>query len=185
VEPWAQWQGDLDARIVVVGQESCDPDTFIKVGGTVERYAGKYEYQANKNLAEYLASIGLDPGHPLSPNKGNGVFFINAVMALKNGTMSSNFSGRWLEERREELLAPLLNILGPRIIVTIGTKATLTIGRLFGFPVGTHASMVASSPIRTSGGALVFPVYHTGGLGIRNRSKVRQAEDWLRIKAYL
>lgn len=185
VEPWAQWQDNLDARIVVVGQEFCDVDTFIKVQGTVERYPERFEYPANKNLTEYLALIGFDPGPPLSPNRENPVFFTNAVMGLKNGSMSSNFSDRWLEESRIEFLAPLLGIIGPRIIITIGTKANRTVGRLFDFPVGSHASMVASSPIRTSAGPLIFAVYHTGGLGLRNRPKAQQVEDWMRIKACL
>jgi hypothetical protein len=185
IEPWAQWQDNLDASIVVVGQEFCDVETFYDVKGTVERYPDRFEYPANRNLQEYLASIGVGPGHPLSPNRDNPVFFTNAVMGLKNGSMSSNFSDRWLEESRVEFLEPLLKIIEPRVIIPIGTKATKTLGRLFGFPGGSHASMVASSPIRTSAGPLVFPVYHTGGLGLRNRPKAKQVEDWLRIKAYL
>jgi len=185
VEPWAQWQGNLDARVVVVGQEFCDLDTFIKVQGTVERFEDRFEYPANRNLREYLAFLGLDPGHPLAPNADNPVFFTNAVMGLKNGAMSSNFSDRWLEESRNEFLGPLLDIIEPCVVITIGTKATLTIGRLYGFPVGPHGAMVSASPIRTVAGPLVFPVYHTGGLGLANRPKTQQIEDWLRIKAFL
>jgi hypothetical protein len=188
VEPWAQWQSDLNARIVVVGQEFCDAATYVKVGGTVELKDGVYDYPANRNLADHFKLLGIDIGHPCDPNrnsKESGVFFTNAVMGLKSGSMSSNFSDRWLEESRREFLGPLLEIIRPKVIITIGTKATLTIGKLFDFPVGKHADMVAASPIRTATGPLVFPVYHTGGLGLRNRVKDLQIKDWMRIKEFI
>ncbi|MFZ1693319.1 MAG: hypothetical protein WAT74_08995, partial [Flavobacteriales bacterium] len=109
----------------------------------------------------------------------------NAVMGLKDGTMSANFKDRWLKESRDEFLAPLLGIIQPKVIIAIGAKATLSLGELFSFPVGSHLEMVNSSPIRTNAGPLVFPVFHTGGLGLRNRSRSFQVEDWKRIKAWL
>jgi len=185
LEPWAQWQGNLDARVVVVGQEFCDVETYIRTEGKVERFPNVYEYPSNKNLHDLCGLLGFDVGHPTSPNKSAPFFFTNAVMALKAGSMSANFHDRWLEESRREFLAPLLDIIRPKVIISIGAKATLTVGRHFGFKVGKHSEMLATSPIQTKLGPLVFPVYHTGGLGLRNRSKALQEEDWKRIKDYI
>lgn len=185
LEPWSQWQGNLDASIVVVGQEFCDLNTFNNVKGTVERKLDVYEYPANRNLVEYFKLLDIDLGHPLAPNRGNPVFFTNAVMGLKGGSMSSNFKDTWLKESREVFLAPLLQIIQPRVIIAIGTKATASLGKVYDFPVGSHADMVTASPIRTNAGPLVFPVYHTGGLGLANRPKAQQIEDWKRIRAFL
>ena len=185
LEPWAQWQGNLDASVVVVGQEFSDVQTYIRTEGKVERYPDVYEYPSNKNLHEFCGLLGFNVGHPTAPNKSAPFFFTNAVMGLKEGSMSANFHDRWLEESRLEFLAPLLGIIKPKVIIPIGTKAALTLGRLYGFKVGKHSEMVASSPIKTATGPMVFPVYHTGGLGLRNRSKALQVEDWKRIKDYL
>lgn len=184
IEPWAQWQNNLDAKVLVVGQEFCDLKTYIDTGGTVEQYPGKYRYPSNKNLKEFCGLLGFDVGHPASPMPCS-MFFTNAVMGLKDGSMSANFKDQWLKESRDKFLQPLIEIIEPEVIIAIGTKATQSLGKLFGFPVRAHADMVRSSPIRTSTGTMIFPVYHTGGLGLRNRSKVLQMEDWKRIKEYL
>lgn len=44
--------------------------------------------------------------------------------------------------------------------------------------------MVDNSPIK-SGQTFIFPVYHTGGLGLRNRPKTQQRTDWTKIKNYI
>jgi uracil-DNA glycosylase len=155
------------------------------VGGTVERVHDKYEYPANRNLVEYFKVLGYDLGHPLAPDRANPIFFTNAVMGLKNGSMSSNFSDRWLEESRREFLIPLLDVIKPKIIITIGAKPTVTIGKIYSFPVGSQTHMVNAAPIRTIAGPMVFPVFHTGGLGLVNRPKAQQLEDWRRIKTWL
>lgn len=185
LEPWAQWQGNLDADIVVVGQEFCDLTTFNNVRGTVERKPDVYEYPANRNLVEYFKLLDIEVAHPLDPNKVDHVFFTNAVMGLKDGSMSSNFKDSWLKESRELFLKPLLDIIQPKVVIAIGTKATSTLGKIYSFPVGSHADMVAASPIRMVAGPMVFPVYHTGGLGLANRRKEFQIDDWKRIKAHL
>jgi len=185
IEPWAQWQNNLNATVLVVGQEFSDVGTYIKTEGKVERYPEKYEYPLNKNLNEFCSLIGLDVGHPYAPNRTNPVFFTNAVMALKSGAMSANFKDSWLKESREEFLQPLIEIIRPKVIIPIGTKATLSLGKTYGFPVGSHADMVRTSPVCVVGGPMIFPVYHTGGLGLRNRSKLLQIEDWKRIKDHL
>lgn len=113
------------------------------------------------------------------------MFFTNAVMGLKDGSMSANFKDRWLKESREEFLEPLIEIIKPKVVIPSGTKATLTLGRLYGFPGGSHADMVRTSPVYVTGGPTIFPVYHTGGLGLRNRSKLLQIEDWKHINYHL
>jgi len=77
VEPWSQWQGNLDANIVVVGQEFCDTDTFHCVRGTVERYEKKYEFATNRNLPGLFKHFGIDLYHPKNPQNKSKMFFTN------------------------------------------------------------------------------------------------------------
>ena len=184
LDPWAQWQNNLNAKILVIGQEYCDVQTYNKTKSLVERFSDRYEYPANKNLKEYFDLLGYDIGHPLFPNKENDIFFTNAVMGLKDGTMSANFKVKWLTESREEFLIPLIELIKPTIIITIGAMATKSVGKIYNFKVSSHKNMVNNSPIKIKD-ILIFPVYHIGGLGLSNRSKKNQIEDWKKIKNWL
>lgn len=181
IEPWAQWQNNIDAEILLIGQEYCDRDTYIKTQGKVERYPDIYQYPSNKNLCEYFKILGFDIGHPLTPNKNNPIFFTNAVMGLKTPPMSANFKTSWLTESRDEFLIPLIDIIEPTIIIAIGAEATKTLRTIFDFKMTSHTQMVNNSPIRANG-QMIFPVFHTGGLGLRNRPKTLQLDDWKKIK---
>lgn len=44
--------------------------------------------------------------------------------------------------------------------------------------------LVENTPLKIND-VLIFPVFHTGGLGLRNRSKKLQLEDWMKIKDHL
>ena len=45
IEPWAQWQNNPDAQILLIGQEFSDLDTYVNTQGKVERFSDKFEYQ--------------------------------------------------------------------------------------------------------------------------------------------
>lgn len=184
IDPWAQWQNNIDAEILVVGQEYSDVETYNRTKSKVECYPNRYEYPSNKNLKEYFEILGYDIGHPLSPNQNNPIFFTNAVTGLKQGSMSGNFRDSWLKESREHFLKPLIDIIQPRIIITIGAKATKSLGVIYNFKVTTLKSMLETSPIK-SDTKLIFPVYHIGGLGLSNRPKAQQIVDWSKIKKHL
>jgi len=180
IEPWAQWQNNLDAEILVIGQEFCDLKTFNKCNGKVELFENVYEYPANKNLQHYLSQIGYDPGHPFSPNTKAKLFFTNCVMGLKNGKMSANFSDKWINESRTNFLEPLINIVKPKYIIGIGSKPTLSLSRIFKFKFDSMKNIIEQNAIKVND-VKIFPVYHTGGLGLRNRKKELQNKDWKKI----
>lgn len=184
IEPWAQWQNNLNADILLVGQEYSDLDTYIKTQGKVERYPHEYKYPSNKHLYEFFKLLGYDIGHPMAPNKANPIFFTNAVMGLKTPPMSANFKASWLKENREEFLIPLIEIIEPKTIIAIGAEATNSLGKFFNFKTSSHKKNLEKSPFVVNG-IQIFPVFHIGGLGLRNRSKNDQIEDWKKIKEHL
>jgi hypothetical protein len=180
IEPWAQWQNNLDAKILAIGQEFCDVDTFNKCRGTVELPNDK-EYPANTKLRGLFQLIGIDIGSPLAPNVAAPVFLTNAVMGLKSGSMSANFKDKWLKESREMFLVPLINIIKPKLIITLGTKSLLSVSKIYGFTLNSLKSEVEGSPIEVDGDVTIFPVFHPGSLGLANRNSELQKADWLKI----
>lgn len=187
LEPWSQWQGNLDASIVVVGQDFCDTDTFHCTRGTVERYDKKYEFPTNRNLAVYFKEIGISLDHPRDPNRRHVVFFTNALMGLKPPPMNSALRPDWLEFSRTEFLQPLLvDVIKPKVIIALGKLSTSTIGDIYGFKMSKNfGAMVSAPPISLQGSPLIFPVYHTGSNSRMNRPIADQVDDWKRIKASL
>lgn len=185
IEPWAQWQNNLNAKILLIGQEFSDYQTFINTEGKVELVPNKYAYPSNKNLYNLFNLLGYDLGHPLSPNKENPIFFTNAVMGLKTPPMSANFKTSWIKESRDLFLKPLIDIIQPKIIITMGAVATKSVVELYNLKTMSLKNMVDNSPITVSGDRLIFPVFHTGGLGLRNRNNELQLKDWNKIKEWL
>lgn len=184
IEPWAKWHNDLDAQIMLIGQEFCDFNTYKRCRGLVEIELDKYEFPSNKNIELFFKTIGVHTGHPLMPNKKASLFFTNCVMGLKDGKMSANFKDAWIKESRELFLKPLIDIIQPKIIICIGGKATKSIGKIFEFKFEGMGIHLQNSPIKKKN-TLIFPVFHTGGLGLANRSKEKQIKDWLEIKKWL
>lgn len=185
IEPWAQWQNNLNAKILLVGQEFCDVATYKKTLGRVEQYPEIYEYPSNQNLADYFNLLGYNIGHPLNPNKNMPLFFTNAVMGLKQPPMSSNFKDKWLEESRDFFLKPLIELIAPKIIITIGTKAAKSVGKLYNLNISSLKTNIDNLPLRTENDTLIFTLYHVGRLGLINRPKDLQIKDWENIKNYL
>ncbi|MFK7982867.1 MAG: hypothetical protein AB8G86_23000 [Saprospiraceae bacterium] len=184
IEPWAKWQNDLNAKIMLIGQEFSDFDTYKRCKGRVEIELDKYEFPTNKNIVDFFNSIGIEVGHPLAPNKKAGLFFTNCVMGLKNGKMSGGFEDKWMKESRELFLKPLIAIVQPKIIICMGEKAIRSIGKIFRFKyknINTHAN---NSPLEIES-TCIFCFGHAGGLGLANRPFNKQKEDWLKIKKYL
>ena len=98
--------------------------------------------------------------------------------------MSSNFKDKWLKNSRELFLDPLIDIINPKIIICLGGKAALSLSKIYGFKKQALKYMIEQEPI-VIGDKKIFTMYHTGGLGIRNRSFEKQLEDWKKIKKYL
>lgn len=114
IDPWTQWQNNIHANILVVGQEFTNVEVYERTEGKVERLPDRYEYPSNKNIKEYFDILEYDLGHPLNPNKENKIFFTNAVSGLKSGSMSSNFKDTWLSESREHFLKPLIDLFNQK-----------------------------------------------------------------------
>ena len=59
IGPWSQWQGHLNAELMVVGQDWGDTNCFIKNQGLEAQ-----RNPTNNMLRELLGSIGIDVGSP-------------------------------------------------------------------------------------------------------------------------
>jgi len=80
IGPWTLWQGNLDAEIMIVGQDWGDVRYFTTNAGHEA-----VRNPTNEMLAKLLASIGIriDPPSP-QDDGGGSLFLTNAILCLKH-----------------------------------------------------------------------------------------------------
>jgi uracil-DNA glycosylase len=194
VDAWELWHSNLDADIMIIGQDFADAQTFIKDKGLVEPQSDKYAYATNKNLATlFEMGLGIQIGHPLNPNMKVKLFFTNAIIGLKKeGGMQGKVKEEWLKKSVEEFLSPLINLVQPKVIICLGKLATKAVDTAFNHRLNpkinlSHSliNMVGKSFDSTEG-IKIFPVYHCGARVINiNRSLNKQLGDWMAIRTVI
>ena len=180
IGPWSKWQGNLDADIMLIGQDWGSLDFFIETkGGPLD------DSQTNRNLKELFQVIGIDIGYPNHPNHDNSLFFTNAILGLKKGKMSGNIKASWLRNEAETFLKPTIDIIQPKIIISLGKKAYDALAIIYNLKKASLKYLIDNNPVELQDGKLLFAFYHCGGLGIASRSFELQKQDWKMIIDYL
>ncbi|MFD0716235.1 uracil-DNA glycosylase family protein [Paenibacillus sp. GCM10027626] len=180
---WTDWQGSLNAKIMVIGQDWGDIGTLEKQGGecNVDNSA------TNRALMKLIQIAGVDVNENNFRNQHPDLFFTNAILCMKSdGGLAGKVKGPWFRNCVNSFLKPLLELIQPKIAVTLGEKATKSLLREYGHKGISFRNLVEQeSPIIVGANTAVFPVFHCGSLGQRNRSFELQKGDWLRIRRYL
>jgi hypothetical protein len=183
VEAWAQWLGNLNAKIMLVGKDFGGTGFFRDFCGGCNP-----ESQTNKNLIQLFSSLGINIGTPNRPNVSAPVFLTNAIFGLIDSSSKggNQIKRQILQENAKEFLRPLIDIVDPKIIIAMGTEAYRGVCFAFGkSPLKNLGDALASSHIEVSG-KLIFPVFHCGAVWRKNNRNLElQQSDWRHIKAYL
>ena len=123
---WSYWQGSLDARIMVVGQDWGCPkgaavmDNIRAINdGSEKEYHVDPDSLTDKNLCTLLASIGF-PAETWNPE----LFFTNFALGYRNKGLTGGFKGSWLREC-EPFFKRLVEIVEPEIIICRGALRIL------------------------------------------------------------
>ncbi len=183
VGPWCLWQGNLDASLMVVGQDWGDTGYF-------ERWKGEDDPRNPTNLAlvELLGVAGVSIGEPGSPDGRDVAFFTNAILCLKDsrGGLQGAVARAWFDNCAQYLRRQI-EIVGPAVVVGLGERAYRRIAAGFGIEaLGFRSEVELKEGRELPTGARVFAVYHCGAR-IRNthRKMEQQREDWRRIRPFL
>ncbi|MGA2262082.1 MAG: uracil-DNA glycosylase family protein [Acidobacteriota bacterium] len=180
---WTRWQGNLDASLMVVGQDWGDTAYFVRHEG--REGPGN---PTNRALVELVGIIGIQMGEPGSPVGQNVAFFTNAILCLKGpeGGLQGNVQQGWFDNCAR-FLRRQIEIVQPVIAVGLGERAYRTILHGFGMECGAFRPEVESADGRLlPNGSRAFAVYHCG-VRIRNthRPMAMQRLDWKRFGRFL
>lgn len=179
---WSLWQGNLNAEVMVVGQDWGDVDWFLRVNGRPTSTS-----KTNTTLVELLAAAGLNINLANKTNGGGVLFFTNAVLCMKRGGAQAPVKPEWLRNCGTRFLRPMIDIVRPSVVVSLGAKAYRTVMTSHDMTPRKFSSAVESGePDELPGGISVFAVYHCGAYVLNtNRKLAAQIEDWKRIGKFL
>ena len=183
IGPWTLWQGKLDSELMVVGQDWGDREYFIE-----NRGRDLAKNPTNETLHELLKSIGLNVEKPTPEDSGGGTIFLtNAVLCLKEGGMQGKTKSAWFQNCGSEFLRRTIEIVRPRVIVTLGERAYGAVADLYGINRQVFRSAVeCEDGFELQIGIRLFPVYHCGKRILNTHRKIdAQINDWKKIRKAL
>ncbi len=177
IGPWTLWQGNLDAEIMIVGQDWGDVRYFtVNAGHEAARNP------TNEMLAKLLASIGIRIAPPSPQDNGSGTLFLtNAILCLKQNGLQGVVQPEWFQNCGEHFLKPTIDLVQPKILITVSEGAYRVIQDLYGLPKMAFKDAVAES-FRLNEAMAYFPMYHCGRRVLNtHRHWEQQLQDWTRV----
>lgn len=186
IGPWSRWKSDLNARVMVVGQDWGDVTAF-------RQYAGRDDIDSPTNamLRRLLASVGIHlsppgapPGAPTATEAL--VFLTNAILCLKEGGCQGLVQRTWFENCARLFLREQIEIINPEVVVALGERAYRAISQAFGLKRIAFRRAVESPPLPLPSGSWLVPVYHCGQRILNtHRRAPKQLDDWARVRKTL
>jgi DNA polymerase len=177
IGPWSCWQGDLDAEIMVVGQDWGGLKFFEAWKGIDPPFGNP----TNSNLSVLLHQFGISIKPPQEPQDQK-IFLTNMILCLKGGDLQAPIKDEWLTNCSGNFFSLLVEIVKPKIILALGKRVSETILDLYGISYSKSAPLsllMNGSPFKLTESTSLFPVYHCGAGGVnRNRPMEMQEEDW-------
>jgi uracil-DNA glycosylase family 4 len=179
---WSLWQGNLNAEVMVVGQDWGDVGLFIRAKGYPTSTS-----PTNTTLVELLQTTDLNI---ILANKTTGrglLFFTNAVLCMKEGGAQAPVKPEWLRNCGTRFLRPTIELVQPKIVVCLGAKAYSAVMTTYQMIArGFSGAVESGKPYVLPGGVYVFPVYHCGAHVLNTHQKLpQQIQDWKRIGIFL
>lgn len=174
----------MNTDILVVGQDWSDVNYF-------KRWKGRDcppGNPTNVRLSRLLEELGVFLLPPEEPQEQL-VFFTNIILCLKNGNMQSRIKDEWLTNCCHTFFRPLVDIIQPKIILSLAEGASKAILNQYGIPFAKSASvekLIKNAPYRLNARTFLFPVYHCGNRVTNQfRSLEKQIADWRNAAEWL
>jgi uracil-DNA glycosylase family 4 len=173
IGPWSRWHGKFNPKLMIVGQDWGDTECY-------KRQLGKEDPNSptNKVLTDLVRLIGLEM---------DAVFLTNAILCLKDGGLQAPVRKEWFRNC-EHFLKQTIEIVNPKVLVTLGNHAYQSVERIFGLPrmESFEQAVDRLEGFRLPHGIRLFPVYHCSRrIQNTHRPLAQQKNDWLRIKPAL
>ena len=181
IGPWSLLYGNLDAKLMIVGQDWGDVGYF-----TINQGRDDLKTPTNRNLIEILTKSGLRQLLSDSPKNLPKMFWTNAILCLKTGGLQAKVEQEWFDNCSSTFLKRQIEIVKPKIVVGLGAKAFEACLNAFDLARVKLSHAVSDKEGTTLlPGVRLFAAYHCGARTLAiNRSFKQQVADWMRIAAF-
>lgn len=182
INPWELWQGNLDAELMLIGQDFADSESLKN--NLQDDWRKEKSSATNYALINFFKILGY--AIPEISYDGTGdlpLFFTNAILGIKQSDvqhMSKPVKDLWIRESRE-YLRELIDIVQPKHIIVMGKTAYKAICGLYGIKPIASTKDAIETKIGLPDGKNLFVVQHCSPLGRVGRSLELQNDDWKRI----
>lgn len=181
---WAYWHGDINADILLIGQDFGGKKYYEDHNGDdSSKFSSPTNYMLNSLFKEISNDINLLD----KQNSNANLYFTNAVLGAKNGDMVKAIKKSWYLPTAKLFIKPLIEIIQPKIIIAMGGAAFDTIASIYLKESYNLKDVVGKSPIEiklSNTTIYFFTVYHCSNNGRMTRKHEQQKEDWRKIKPY-
>ena len=187
INRWNLWQGNLDADIMVIGQDYGQKEDGVAI--EVCSYADSTNH-TDRKLRE-LIECAFDKSIDEMP-----LFFTNMANCYRKKRTSGGMHSGWLPICANKYMERLIRIIRPKIIIVLGRSAFEALHCM------DNLSIKCLDPIKSGKESYaemiqhryqldlddekidVFPVYHPGANSQMNRTFEQQLEDWKKISEH-
>jgi len=181
IGPWSRWQGNLDAKLMVVGQDWGGVTYFRKHAG-LEGPGNP----TNDTLRDLISLLGIDIGKPGDLRRQGVVFLTNAVLCLKAGNLQAQVLPAWFRNCGY-FLRRQVEIVQPKLLVCLGERSYRGLAVAFSFRPGRFRNAVElDDGVMLPTGTRAFARYHCGRrIQNTHRPLSQQHLDWKRLARFL
>ena len=189
INRWNLWQGNLDADIMVIGQDYGQRED----GKAIEVCS----YVDTTNPTDVRLKELFNEAFRIDLNSNEApLFFTNMANCYRKKRTSGGMHSGWLPICANKYMDRLIRIIRPKIIIVLGRSAfealhcmnNLSVKCLDPIKSGkeSYAEMIQHRYQIDLGDEIidVFPVYHPGANSQMNRTFEQQLEDWKKISKY-
>lgn len=182
INKWNDVYGSLDAEIMIIGQDY----------GAFDDNNSPTDDNLNKLISEFIL-------HGNNSTEKIRIFQTNLANCYRQKKSTGKFNTGCLALCAYKYMGRLIKIISPKVIIVLGQTtfealafcdgADLICTNPYEKQVDSNFSTIIKKnyelKFKDGNTIPVFPVYHPGSNGNRNRSEQNQKTDWQRIRKYL
>lgn len=185
---WTDWYQRLDASLFVIGQ---DWGPYSDMKDLNERYRKEPTKENFKKLIEEeksqtkrrLTSFLMESSKGRI-NSMDSIYITNAIMCARKGDKyrDNTIDLKYSTKCCSKFLQKQIEIVKPKVIVTLGYYPLLSLSYLFHFPIAkTLQECIEKCPVMKVDSYIIIPLYHP----VAQISRAKQLEQYNRIWEYL
>jgi restriction system protein len=178
VSPWTKSGCNVDAKIMVVGQDWSSGEVLGKNPPDSESAELGFspKFPTNRNL-----DILLDRYFGL---KRAECYLTNLFPFIKPGNASAAIPLKNLVACAQQFTLPEIQIVSPQLVICLGLRSFLALMRAVGHKGSPKMDQAVNSPFKYVD-SMIYCIPHTGALGMNNRGRDQVDRDWQKIASLM